>query len=293
VKLHIATALLSLLLIAGAPSSASAQDPPRPPAAGSPVTLQELVLKDGSRLYGTVESESPTTVVFRTRAGTIVTALRTEITSLRTVSGTIVRGEFQRADPNTTRLLFGPTGRALEKGQTYLGVYEFFMPFVQVGITDRFSIGGGTPLVFGFEDEWQRPFWITPKLQVFRNRSSSVSVGAFQGFDTDGDGGGIAYGVGTFGSDTGSVTVGAGAAYSGSGVQGAVFMFGAERRLHRNVKGITENYLWNGGKGVTSGGFRFFGERLSADLALAVPIGADGFFVFPVVNFVYVFNGKK
>jgi hypothetical protein len=40
---------------------------------------------------------------------------------------------------------------------------------------------------------------------------------------------------------------------------------------------------------VVSPGLRFFGERISADLALAVPIGADEFFAFPVINFVYVF----
>jgi hypothetical protein len=40
---------------------------------------------------------------------------------------------------------------------------------------------------------------------------------------------------------------------------------------------------------VASAGVRFFGARLSADLALAIPIGTEEIFVFPVVNFVYVF----
>ena len=66
-------------------------------------------------------------------------------------------------------------------------------------------------------------------------------------------------------------------------------MVGAEGRLRRNLKAITENYIWSGGHGVASAGVRFFGEKLSADLALGIPIGADGFFVFPIVNFVYVF----
>jgi hypothetical protein len=255
------------------------------------VTLQELVLRDGSRLYGSVERETETEVVFRTRSGTLVTAARTDVVSLRSVTGSIVQGEFQRADPNTSRLIFGPTGRALEKGQVYLGVYEFLMPFIQVGVTDRFSIGGGTPLVFGFDD-WERPFWITPKLQVYKGDRATFSVGAFHAFDTDGEGGGIGYGVGTFGSDSGSITVGAGGAYTGSGGEGAVLMVGAERRLRRNVRWITENYLWTGGDGVASAGFRFFGERLSADLALAMPIGTDEFFLFPVVNFVYVFERR-
>jgi hypothetical protein len=282
--------LFAAMLSAAAVSPARAQEALKAPAAVSTVTLQELVLRDGSRLYGQVEREDETEVLFRTQAGTLVTAQRAEIASLRAVRGSIIQGEFLRHDPNSSRLIFGPTGRAIEKGQAYLGVYEFLMPFVQVGVTDRFSIGGGTPLIFGFEDEWDRPFWITPKLQVFKGASSSFAVGAFHAFGVGNDGGGIGYGVGTFGSEIGSVTVGAGMAYSGMDNAAGVLMVGAERRLHRNVKWITENYLWSGGEGVTSGGFRFFGERLSADLALAIPIGADSFFVFPVVNFVYVFT---
>jgi hypothetical protein len=283
-------ALTAALLIAPGPG-VWAQDPPAVTTSGTPVTLQELVLRDGSRLYGSVERETETEVVFRTRSGTLVTVPRPDVMSLRTVTGSIVQGEFQRADPNTSRLIFGPTGRALDKGQVYLGVYEFMMPFIQVGVTDRFSIGGGTPLLFGVDD-WERPFWITPKLQVFKGDRAAFSVGALHAFDTDGEGGGIAYGVGTFGSDIGSVTVGGGGAYSGSGGEGVVMMVGAERRLRRNVRFITENYLWTGGDGVASAGFRFFGERLSADLALAMPIGIDDFFLFPVVNFVYVFERK-
>ena len=40
---------------------------------------------------------------------------------------------------------------------------------------------------------------------------------------------------------------------------------------------------------MTSGGVRFFGERLAADLVIAVAFTEDGAFAFPVVNFVYRF----
>ncbi len=80
----------------------------------------------------------------------------------------------------------------------YLGVYEFFMPFVQVGVTDRFSIGGGTPLVIGFED-FERPFWVTPKLQILDTGKTQVAAGVFHAFDSHSSGGGIAYGVVTRG----------------------------------------------------------------------------------------------
>jgi hypothetical protein len=248
----------------------------------------QLTLKDGSELYGTVEHETPDEIVFRTLAGLVVTVKRSDIVRLRRVTGSMVRDEFWSADPNATRLFFAPTGHALPRGQVYLGVFEFVMPFVQVGITDRFSFGGGTPLVFGLDDDWERPFWVTPKLQVYRGDRAQVSVGTFHIFDTGGEGGGLGYVVGTFGRRGSSMTIGVGGTYTGFEGGGGVVMVGGERQIARHIT-LTENYVWKGGDGMVSGGVRFFGQRLSADLALAFPIGADGFFAFPVVNFVYLF----
>lgn len=101
---------------------------------------------------------------------------------------------------------------------------------------------------------------------------------------------GIAYGVTTVGDEDSAVTIGAGYAYeTGDGGGGAVVMVGGEHRIHRRLKFITENYLWKGGSGLVSGGVRFIGDRLSADLGLVVPITDDGFFAFPIVNFVWAF----
>jgi hypothetical protein len=258
-----------------------------PPAADQSGTY-ELVLRDGSRVFGTIVSEDEDQVVLRTQAGATVTAARSDVESLKAVGGEIVDGRFFPPDPNATRLFFGPTGRSLKRGQTYLGVYEFVMPFVQIGITDRLSVGGGTPLVFGFE-EGSRFFWITPKLQILNRARTQVAVGAFQLFNPHGDGGGFGYVVGTHGSSTASFTAGGGLAYGNQGGRSGVAMLGGERQVRRNLKLMTENYLWKDGHGIASGGVRFFGDRLSADLAIAVPIGTSDLVGFPVLNFVYVF----
>lgn len=281
--------MVAVLAVVGTPSAARAGSAP-PDAAGQQVTLYELVLRDGSRLYGAVERDEPNEIVFKTQAGAIVTVKRTEIGTLKQVTGSLAAGgEFMPPDPNATRLFFGPTGRSLARGQAYLGVYEFVMPFVQVGVTDRFSIGGGTPLFFGLDDSSEHPFWITPKLQVLKTSSTDVAVGVFQALNAGGDGGGVAYAVGTSGNARGSFTVGGGMAYGNDGGRAGVIMVGAERQVRRNLKMMTESYVWKGGDGIASVGVRFFGARLSADLALGVPLGVDEFFVFPLVNFVYVF----
>jgi hypothetical protein len=282
---NIRSLVMALVMVVCA-SGAAAQE-----AAGrvmQPVTLSELVLNDGSRMYGVVEKDDGTEIVFRTHAGATVTVRRSDVASVKTLSGILQAGEFLPPDPNATRLFFAPTGRSLKRGQVYLGVYEFVMPFVQVGVTDWLSVGGGTPLIFGIED-WDRPFWLTPKLRILDTGSTQLSVGVLHAFDSDGAGGGIAYGVVTRGSDVKSFTAGAGLAYANDGGRAGVVMLGGEARISRSVKAITENYIWKGGQGVVSGGVRFFGERVSADLALAVPIGADALYAFPVINFVYVF----
>jgi hypothetical protein len=286
---HIVVMMVAVLWCA-APAFVDAAQPRPAEQRLTPTTLEELVLKDGSRLYGSVERETEEEVVFRTHAGLVVTVRRTDIARLQRVDGSVVNEEFWRADPNATRLFFAPTGRSVPRGQVYLGVFEFVMPFVQVGITDRLSIGGGTPLLVGFDEDWERPFWVTPKLQVLRGDRLQVSIGTFHIFDTSGEGGGIAYAVGTYGGREASMTVGIGGTYTGFDGGGGVIMAGGDRQVSRNIKLVTENYLWKGGDGIVSAGVRFFGEKLSADLALAGPIGTGDFFLFPVVNFVYVFQ---
>ena len=202
------------------------------------------------------------------------------------VKGTLVEGEFLPDDPNQTRLFFGPTARSLPGGSVSFGTYEFIMPFVQVGVTDRFSIGGGTPLLFGF-DESERPFWITPKFQVVNSGKVTAAVGSLH-LLASGHTAGIGYGVLTVTEPAGSLSVGAGLAYEDGGGKSPVVMVGADRRVRRNLKLLTENYVFKSG-GILSGGVRFIGDRLSADVGLMIPLGIDGFVAFPVANFVYMF----
>ena len=106
---------------------------------------------------------------------------RFDLQSLRAVVGTLVDDEFCSGDPNATRLFFGPDCpvRFLKGGCSC--VYQFLMPFVQVGVTHCF--------------DWRRhaarlrlrrgrtSIWITPKLQVLDHRGrTQVAVGGFHAF---------------------------------------------------------------------------------------------------------------
>lgn len=245
---------------------------------------QRLTLTDGSQIFGRVESIDGVALVFRSLAGVELTATRAEVADLRAVSGRVVAGEFQPADSHNTRLLFAPTGRALRKGEGYFGVYDVLLPFVQVGVTDRLSLGGGTPLSFGGGSE--HPFWFTPKLQVLAKDKAQAAVGVIH-ITGVGHTAGIAYGVATLGPSEQALTVGLGYAYSGS-ERAPIAMIGGEYRASRRIKWITENWLWRGGPGFVSGGIRFLGERVTADLGLIVPL-VEETMAFPLVSFAWHF----
>ena len=280
---------LSILLIPAAEVTAQSQPVPAAPpqiAVPAPGETQELLLRDGTRAYGQVERVEGGTVTFRTSSGAVIAVPAAEIVSVTVAEGRLVDGEFRRSDPNPTRLFFAPTARSLERGHAYLGVYEIVMPFVQVGLTDRISVGAGTPLLFGAGSG--HPFWVTPKVQVLSVNNTDAAVGVMH-FLNVGDGSfGIAYGVVTRGSTDSAVTGGVGYAYERYGEDdgAAVGMLGGEHRVLRGLKLITENYVWRGA-GIVTGGVRVLGERISVDLGLAVPVGEGDLFAFPLVNFVW------
>ena len=253
----------------------------------------ELVLRDGTRAYGRVERIEGDLVTFKTTAGAEIQVRSAEIVSVRPATGTVVAGEFRRADPNPTRLFFGPTARSLKQGTGYVGVYEIVLPFVQIGLTDRISFGAGTPLIFG--DGSAHPFWITPKFQVYSGQSAQASVGVMH-FLNVGDGSlGIAYVVATRGTIDSAITGGVGYAYDrtyNSKNGAAVVMIGGEHRVTRGMKILTENYIFNGG-GIVTGGVRWMGERFSADLAMVVPTDGSTAIAFPLVNVLYSFSPAR
>jgi hypothetical protein len=284
--------LFTLTLLA-APSAMAAGDPPQPhhvidrhvPAPG---TIQQLTLKDGSRLYGHVESMDGGALVFRTIGGGALTVADDDILDLRLAPGRVVNNQFRPRDPHDTRLFFAPTARSLPRGEGYAGFYEVVLPFVQVGLTDRISIGGGTPLIFAGDFH---PVWFTPKVQLIARERTQVAAGIIHltAMGPDTPDGGIAYAVATVGPADASATIGLGYAYSGRD-RTPTIMIGGETRTGRRFKLMTENWIWSsdGARGFASGGVRFLGDRLSADLAIMVPL-VDSTIPFPFVSFAWGF----
>lgn len=283
----------------------SAQDPPPAsvPTAAKPAprdTVVEVRLRDGSVLYGRVVEETPERIVVVTVNGLRLEVPRAQVESIRVSAGRSVEGAFWAEDPNSTRLFFTSTARPLKKGDGYVSSFMLFLPLVAYGVTDRLTIAGGTPIL---PELFGRMWYFAPKYTVAKRERSAFAVGAL-GFvlpEDFADNGsvGIMYGAGTWGSRDRAITAGAGWGYVwASGTSGVsndpVIMLGGETRVSRRVKLITENWMFTSGQteGFVSGGVRFIGDRLSADLGVGGFTGTDGGCCFPLVNFVYNFGRR-
>ncbi|MGH7603372.1 MAG: hypothetical protein ACRENK_05150 [Gemmatimonadaceae bacterium] len=198
------------------------------------------------------------------------------------------QGEYWFPNPNSTRLFFAPSGQMLKKGEGYFSDYELFFPGVAYGLTDNVTIGGGFSLLpAGVEDQ---AYYLTPKVGFSLSDQVHLAAGVlFAG--TRGGTGGVYYGVGTYGNDNASVTVGGGYGFAGGEIEAKpVGMIGGELRIAPRVGIVTENYLLpiSDNNLLYSFGFRFMAEKITTDLAL-VNVSGSHIIGIPYVDFVFRF----
>ena len=135
--------------------------------------------------------------------------------------------------------------------------------------------------------------YLAPKLRLFSSGLTDFAIGGFffheVGNSFSGLEYGSLYGVLTRGTAGRAVSLAVGAVYDDDGFRDeAIVVLGAEMRVSRTIKLITENYLTTD-RSLNSLGVRFFGERLSTDLGLALFVDEGEVSpTLPIVNFVYV-----
>jgi len=257
---------------------------------------QIIETRDGSDWEGRITEISETSIRFVTKFG----EMNIPIADIREISTldmtTIKQGKYWFPNPNTTRLFFAPTGRMLPQGEGYFADYYIFFPSVTFGITSNFTLGGGMSLIPGVGLDNQL-YFITPKIGVKASSNMHIALGllalAIPLDDEDAFSLGILYGVGTVGSADQSMTLGLGYGYhEGNLADKPLLVLGGEIRSSAHTALVSENWFGGGMEGgILSFGVRFFGRRLSVDLALALPITSEGeSFAFPYLDFVYAFK---
>jgi hypothetical protein len=204
------------------------------------------------------------------------------------------KGKYWFQNPHYTRYLFGPSAFSLKKGEGYYQNIYGVVNSVNFGITDHFTLGGGTELISLFIG--YPVLMLNPKLGNYQvGNKLHAGGGSFLALAEDGIFG-IGYGIITQGTPDKNITFGLGWAFSSSGdleAKPVVTISGASR-LSKNISFVTENWLipFDGYKPVISYGLRFFGERIAVDFAFinSIEIAQYKFFIgYPYIDFVYKF----
>src|SRR5262245_41748799 len=165
--------LLALFALA---SRAVAQQPGPPPV--DSVAVIAVRLNDGTEVTGRVVAVDDSAVTLLTFAGTRVIMPRRSIVSWRAREGRATAAGFQEADPNTSRLFFGPTARTLPQGRGYFADYYLFFPVAGGGVTDELMVSGGFSIVPGSDNQIA---YGAAKLRIVHQSDLSVAIGGLFG----------------------------------------------------------------------------------------------------------------
>ncbi|MEP7263805.1 MAG: hypothetical protein ABI772_04880 [Bacteroidota bacterium] len=270
------------------------------------IASYHLKIKDGSEFIGKFISRDSTGITVKTAALPKMNIPYASIESAEVISATsFVNGQYWFPNPNATRYFFGPSAINLKAGEGYYQNTYLFLNSFNVGLSDNVSIGGGLEVLstFGISGDGPQPiFFITPKVGFPVAKKVHVGGGILYAsvpdFDTDNPertGLGIMYGIGTYGTEDHNVSAGAGWGFiDGEFSTRPIITISAATRLSRRSAFVTENWIVPEDVGyyaAVSYGIRFFGEKISVDLAFInsrdivqfIPIG------IPYVDFVVKF----
>jgi len=265
-------------------------------------TLQYyLKTKDGNTFTGKIIEQDSVKVIFEAASIGRMQVWRNNIRTLEVVEPKrMMQGAYWYDNPQATRYFYSPNGFGLKKGEGYYqNVWVLFNSF-SVGVTDNFSLGGGTvPLIlFG---AGVLPVWITPKFSIpTPDEKLNFGVGALTGtiLGEEQSGFGIVYGLTTFGTKDNNVTFGLGYGYAGgSWANAPTINFNGMFRTGAKGYFITENYFIKIDDDtivLISAGGRSMINNVGLDYGLFIPIGTgiNSFFALPWLGLTVPFGGK-
>jgi len=276
----------------GSACSAASVDDPKALRIVDSSRVQILTTIEGSTLFGRIVEVGTSDIRFQTDLG-VITIPIDKIGEIKEVPSSSIRGgQYWFSNPNRTRLYLAPTARMLNRGEGYFVDCYLFFPGFAWAITDNISFGGGVSLFPGLDLDEQL-LYFTPKVGLSAGEDVSFAVGALiVDLPEDEPTLGTVYGVMTFGPTDASVTAVLGYGFAdGELADKPLVVVGADIRLTRRTAFVTENWIIpDVDNPLVSYGLRFFGEKLSVDLALVNTIGEDAIFPgIPYVDFVYNF----
>lgn len=282
------------------------------PAHAQDITLLDtsiLVLiqtTDGNEFVGKIRMQNDEVLVLQTETFGELTIQQKAIKTIRPVkTNRMANGRYWFDNPYAGRYFAGTSGYGLRKGEGSFDNGWVFMNQVSYGISDHFSIGGGTApfILFG----GPLVTWLTPKFSIpLQQDKFNLAIGGLYGYvwnnyEADNEDFGAVYSQLTFGSRDANLTLGAGFGFSnGRWTEKAIYSLSGAVRVAARLSLIAENYLINDGPGgdrflLFSGGVRFMSRVIAIDAGLVTPfLFDDGIYPLPWLGLHVPFgSGRK
>jgi hypothetical protein len=264
--------------------------------------VYQVTIEDGSTFIGNILSRDSVFLVMKTSSLPKIEIPVDKIKSITEINKSNFKdGVYWFTNPHATRYLFGPSAFNLQKGEGYFQNTYVFLNSFNIGVTNYFSIGGGIEFLSTFGTLTQGDFdpivFVTPKVGFKITDKVHVGGGILlarvPGMDKT-DNLGLCYGIGTYGTLDHNITAGLGWGFVGEEFsEKPIITISGMTRLSKKTGLITENWIVpdEGYYGVCSYGLRFFGEKMSIDLAFInnADIAKFLFIGIPYVDFVVKF----
>ena len=238
---------------------------------------------DGDEFSGRILSHDSTSINLETENG-IFSLSKKKIKKLESYDYT---GKFKFPNPQDTRYFFAPSGIPLKKGEGYYQNVLLTGNFVNYGIHENISVGGGVEFITLSAGE---PIWfLTPKIGRSLGEKLHVAGGLLMiGLGGDGTSS-LIYGVTTIGDPDLNFSFGVGYGYvEGRLSSSPTINLSGTIRFSNGVALLTENYLIGGGGFFGIQGLRFMGPKHSFDIGMFNILGDLGF-IIPFVGYSMTF----
>lgn len=244
--------------------------------------------KQGSTLMGKIIKEGNGKIVIKSDEMGEITILLDDIKSLEKLTAdNFKKNKYWFENPHYSRYFFGPTARNLKKGEGYFQNLELILFSANYGITDNFSIGGGMSIIPGFEIN-EQIYFFQPKVGFQITESINAGGGIFV-FGNSESFGNLFYGNSTIGNTDDNFTIGVGYGFiDDEFLETPILMLNGMKRVSPRIALISENWIFTEFQ-MISYGVRFFGKKISVDLALINSLQDLIFPGFPYVDFVFKF----
>lgn len=239
-------------------------------------------MKNGDEFKGVYIQKKDNIIVLKTDNG----EMNLIATNVVSIIENKYKGNFRFENNHDTRYFFGPSGVGIKRNKGYYQNLMLTSNFVNYGISDNISIGGGFEFISTF---YNSPIWfITPKISFEVSENVNVAGGVFiAGLSTFGSAS-LGYGAMTYGHSESNISVGIGYGFLNGGLsKSPTFMISGMHRISNGVAFLSENYLIPNSDGKYNlfgiEGIRILSPKSSFDIGVfAAPSRNGGIAISPI-----------